>query len=260
MKRQTVIKLLQTIEGFFKQSRYNVALETILRSEEYRKFRNELYSSLSKQIDKISSIQTINTIVGVFKADEIPYKEIRSNLDSVWLPLTTILAIEDYESYLKYVAQTAGEFAYRDVGLDGEFEISKKLLRAIKKQQKTTLESVEDTTKEWMAKVIYQSVNIGQSHYDISKNLRSGLEKIVQYRSDVIAEQEAAMLLGMITLSAFEEKGIMMKRLITSRDELVCPICTADEAAGSISLEDEFPSGNKTTPIHIGCRCFIVPG
>jgi SPP1 gp7 family putative phage head morphogenesis protein len=260
MKHQTVIKLLQTIEGFFKQSRYNVALETILRSSEYKKFRNELYSALSTQIDRIANTQTITRIIGMIKSEEIPYKEIRKNLDDVWIPLTTFLAIEDYEAYLLYSAKTSGEFRYRDAGIEAEFSVSKQLLRNIKKQEKNTLISIDETTKEWMAKVIYQSANAGQSHMDISRNLRSGLDRVVEYRSDVIAEQEAAMLLGIITLSAFEEKQIMTKRLITARDELVCPICTADEAAGSIALDDEFPSGNKTTPIHIGCRCFLVPG
>jgi hypothetical protein len=42
-------------------------------------------------------------------------------------------------------------------------------------------------------------------------------------------------------------------------DPDACPVCLKNALAGSIGLDDLFPSGDNTPPAHPRCRCDILP-
>ena len=55
----------------------------------------------------------------------------------------------------------------------------------------------------------------------------------------------------------YRSAGIRKVRLLTNRDDLVCPICRPLDSM-IVSIDDDVP-GLGWPPWHVGCRCFIAP-
>lgn len=54
------------------------------------------------------------------------------------------------------------------------------------------------------------------------------------------------------------KSGVPFKKFVTEpRDIWPCDLCTENEDAGVIKVEDEFPNG--PVPTHVRCRCSEVP-
>lgn len=82
-------------------------------------------------------------------------------------------------------------------------------------------------------------------------------QRLLQDRRKTIAQTEGRKATSAAREAAAEERGDLWKRSISAGDDRVSDICAENEAAGMIGIDEEFPSGDITTPFHPNCRCTI---
>jgi hypothetical protein len=78
-------------------------------------------------------------------------------------------------------------------------------------------------------------------------------------RADLIARTEVFNINNDVALASFktarDQSGVaMLKEWITGGDD-PCEDCLSNEAAGPISLDDDFPSGDDAPTAHPRCSC-----
>ncbi len=80
-------------------------------------------------------------------------------------------------------------------------------------------------------------------------------------RALTIAETEVAAVNGQASLESYHaaRAGGLGVRKAWFAEPGCCAVCEANAEAGPIDLDDEFPSGDDTTPAHPKCRCVVSP-
>lgn len=260
MQLQQLIQAQRAIETFFYRVRVNIALHDILNSKEHSEFKKKMNAGIKAQLIHFATTDKIDQLLEVKKVDGKPDEDsIFDNINPLFLGLLVFVASDDIQRYLEYSAKRGGTSAYHLLEIDGQYVLTDSMKKLIAQRIPELVGFLDETTQKWLARLVARAAFGGASSYEIAKLLRDQARKIAQIRSEIIAENEAAVYLGEATLEVYKDNGVDYKRLITSRDERVCPICIADEDAGDIPLNQAFPSGRVFTPIHIGCRCFVLP-
>jgi hypothetical protein len=86
-------------------------------------------------------------------------------------------------------------------------------------------------------------------------------QKLLRERKAGIAQHEARIATEHAREAEAKADGARWKTNITSGGPRVCSICQDNEAAGSISINEPFPSGHDTAPFHPGsCACSVAYG
>ncbi len=111
-------------------------------------------------------------------------------------------------------------------------------------------------TKKRLAHVISDGIKNKRGVPGLAADIRREFGDMATKRARVIARTETADALE----QAFEERGKAMgvtgKRVVTSDP---CPICTANEAEGTVPMDHVFSSGDARPPFHPNCRCALAP-
>jgi GNAT superfamily N-acetyltransferase len=86
-------------------------------------------------------------------------------------------------------------------------------------------------------------------------------EKDIVTRAQLIAETEASFAVHEASVEAGAFAGATLDKVFSKAwrvDGAPCPRCIANRDAGTIGLDDPFPSGDQSPPAHVGCRCSLV--
>lgn len=258
MANRKLLDIRNSIEQFFYKIQLNIALHAAMESEEYITFRDDLEKAITKQIIYFAKIQKVNQVVGVSKAID---EDILKNIKRLWVPITDFVSRTKIKDYLTWVFEKSGQTVYNTVNTEQSFspENHEAILAYIKNRSGDLAGIVDDTTISMIAKTITKGYESGESHYQIAKLVRAAATEVAEFRAELIAENEAALLIGELTIDVYKQNNIAYKKFVTSRDERVCPICIGDEEAGTIKVDEVFPSGVLAPPAHVVCRCFLLP-
>ncbi|MET7242487.1 phage portal protein [Methylobacterium sp. EM32] len=119
---------------------------------------------------------------------------------------------------------------------------------------------IDDTTRASLRETIVSGLtrNIGS---DAIADEIEGSYAFSAERALTIAETEVAAVNGQASLESYHAAradGIGVRKQWFA-EEGCCAVCEANAEAGPIDLDDEFPSGDDTTPAHPKCRCVVGP-
>lgn len=254
MNNQNLIQVQRSIEQFFYKVRVNIALHNVMQTSDYRAFRKQMRIAIENQILYFAKTEKVNQVVGAQKSDHT-----FENLILLYPVLQKFIDQEDFEKYLTMAGQKGVDAAINLLGNNQQYSLDGQMKEAFLNRVDSSFSQIDNTTMNWIDKTLRDAMDRGLSSYDTAKLLRDNAREQALMRSETIAEQEAAWALGETQLDVYKEAGVEKKKLVTSRDELVCALCLADEEAGEINANDAFPSGAVATPIHIRCRCFVMP-
>lgn len=172
-----------------------------------------------------------------------------------------------------------GKFAEADnLNISGAFSLPN--YRAQKYARDHAAEAVtriNSTTRKEIARIVQQGVENGTSYGDIADAIRSKFkdfavpqpQKHIANRGVLVAVTELANAYceaNLQTAGMLQQSGVqMMKAWQTLEDDRVSDGCEANQSAGWIPLDREFPSGHMRPPRFPGCRCdmlteMMVPG
>lgn len=263
MKLPQLKKIKRSIENFFYKIRFNIALNNILKTKRHLNLRDDFKKALKKQLRYYSTEDRIDEIRGVKKTEEIVNPDLHDNLLTFWIPILAILDSLDRErmrDYYYWVADQAGQAALDKLHVDQEFHLRDKAVKKrLDQRVSEMMEFVDETTQEWLVNKVRNGLQNDLSSREIAKLVRDSLDDYVANRADLIAEHETAFIFGQVELEVYKKSGIEYHKWRTQRDELVCEICWANEAAGTIQIGNPFPNGVTNPPAHFRCRCFVLP-
>lgn len=118
---------------------------------------------------------------------------------------------------------------------------------------------LSDSTREMIRGTIVAAEEEGWSNDRLAKELRESYGFSKQ-RADTIARTETKFADSEGSMIAWKSSGVKMKKeWVRSANDYDCDICEANEQQGPIDLDDDFDSGDETTPAHPNCECIVSP-
>jgi SPP1 gp7 family putative phage head morphogenesis protein len=225
----------------------NTILDAIEKSKEFKDFKRAAKDALLEQIKPFTKPATIDKITQAAKS-----------IDEKYLPyvddLLPEIDIQDYEDYVSYAAQTAADSTLLSLGLKGAFSITNdKFKQWVKDRENYLIDSVNETTKQYIVQTISDGKIEGLSNEEIASQISSEYDDISDTRADIIVRTEV----GNASLDAadtiYDEQGFTQKVFRTSEDDMVCPVCEAMDGQ-TIDVGEDF--GDDGDLQHPNCRCF----
>ena len=117
---------------------------------------------------------------------------------------------------------------------------------------------MDDETKTRLAKAVADAIENKRGVPGLAKNIREEFADMTRYRSQMIARTETAKALGEGSHQRMKEMGIEYHEWVRTSG-YDCDVCEDNENAGIIPIDDAFPSGDMTPPVHPNCMCVVSP-
>lgn len=127
-------------------------------------------------------------------------------------------------------------------------------LEALLAQAEVTIKSVRDGYLNRLGDTLAAGAARGASVDELADDIR-GL--LAVDRAEMIANTETARAMTQASMDTYRANSVAGKAVITAEDQRVCEFCAANEAAGPIPLDQDFPFPEP--PTHPLCRCAVVP-
>lgn len=261
--RQRIVKVLNR-DGI------NVALYHVEHSDRFAHFRNQLQETLMANIKHVAKPDKVRALLMWTKPGPHKYSRVykpamqkaqdpnKKLLDEtgIFLGSQTVGSV-DLSTYLQWVGQEGGQSALDKVGISGTFVMKNQaLLNYFDDYSNLLIDSLDDTTKAWIASKIQYGRENFMSPDEIAQMLIDDGEGITALRARQIAVTESAKGLTTVELQAMQRYNIEQKTWHTSEDDRVEPICLALDTT-TVAISKTFPGGYDGPPAHVFCRCFL---
>jgi len=160
--------------------------------------------------------------------------------------------------YFVSAGRYGGQEVLNRLGIEATFGgFDKKITKQLAKRAELLINTVDNTTKDKIAKIVSGGRKAGLSPNEIQKEITKRIKEISPERAGLIVQAETANAIGTVEIITAKQNGIDKKEWITSGDDLVSEGCIENEDAGPIPIEDSFPSGDQAPPRHPRCRCYL---
>lgn len=234
------------------------------------------YDNFKSTVDKYltdieeKSISNLHTAVGkkktLKKAFDLfdPALEIETGVD-LFTPLLEQIG-----------AMTAAE-TYALLDVKGAYIPSKSLRETLQANVRRFVKSVVGTDELKLTGILEQGIEQGSSIAEIERNIRSNFGEFKKTQSERIARTETLRASQEGTLDAYKESGVVeAKQWLTAKDDRVCEYCGPMNGKTVGLSKDWFKKGDTfygtadkplsfkydsvtTPPLHVSCRCDILP-
>lgn len=238
----------------------NVTLNEIEATREFKEVRAEIEDFLFSQVEKIMVTELVEQAVLLTrKADTNPQIQflIERELNNI---KPSRFLIDIVVNLLARAEQIAGQDAVDTLIAGTKYTI--KNSQYIRDRVNNLFPQLNTTT----AKQISEELENARGGFlTIEETIQYVLEKqreMIKNRSQIIAENEVAQVAGATQNEVYRKSGVTVLKWVTSRDERVCPICQPLDNK-VININGTWVGGKgiigKYPPLHINCRCFVVP-
>lgn len=116
----------------------------------------------------------------------------------------------------------------------------------------TLLSGVSDSVQAEIRRLVADTLEQGDSLQTLQRQIRQSYAYSADHAA-TIARTETATSLGQGAHQAARDAGKSEKRWYAQLQETTCDECEANEGAGWIDIDDDFPSGDSTIPVHPNC-------
>lgn len=257
----TKLKILKQIaKKSLMNYQVNITLLQIEASQEYKKFKKEINNFLFDQVKQVITLEFVEQLLmRTRKADTNPEIQfsIERELNQIQ-PSQNLINIT-FEFFRK-VQSIAGQNAVDTLTQNATYQLRD--TGYIRSKSNEIWSGLNTTT----AKQISQEIETAKEGFlNLQETIDYVLEKqreIIRNRSELIADQEASMIAGGTTYDIYKKSGVVALKWVTSQDERVCPICQPiNNQIVNINgiFNNNLGNMGKYPPIHINCRCFVVP-
>lgn len=177
---------------------------------------------------------------------------------------------DEFRDYLEDVATDSGKAALSIMGSRANDLVNQVNERSVSwaRQHAADLAGVnedspyalDNTTRDMLRSTITSGIEDNLSAEEIG-DLIEDAYAFSEDRADLIAMTEVAAANSYGALAGYEEAkemGITVRKSWLMLED-ACDICQENADAGTIELDEEFPSGDLAPPGHPNCRCVLVP-
>ena len=117
---------------------------------------------------------------------------------------------------------------------------------------------ITDETRAGLADLLEQQTAQGWTVDELAEKIDAAYA-FSPGRAEVIARTETRLADSMGQLASWKESGVVARKVWLTSNDGCCDVCKENAAAGEIDIDDEFPSGDESTPGHPNCKCTIAP-
>lgn len=216
-------------------------------SKKFKKFKEKMEQLLNLQVDPFTKVKNIEEVMNFSKIDT----SIQSGVDIYFKSISD----EEIITYMTWAADKGAEHAYSTLQIESAFKPNDKFIESLKKREQYLINSVDETTKEWLVREITNGKENALTNEEVARNIRDNFPDISKSRADTIVRTEVAHALQQGELYVYKKEGIEYKRWVLSED--IDDVCGINAESGPIAVNKSFPSGDDAPPAHPNCRCFI---
>lgn len=255
-------KIKWALEKFFYTSGTNIAFYNASRDPRARVFRERCEKALEKQIKPYLKESNVKAL-----REQVPPK--LEKIDDAFLEAIVLALFDSFvdliegganyiDEFLRWAGGLGGQSAFDKAGISVTFKLfNPEVVAKLRDRQLLLINSVDNTTKEWIGRTVASGYQKGLSDSEIIKQLMRLGKTMTALRARKIVETEIAHAMGLVEWETMKRNGSEFKEWTTSRDERVCPTCLGNEKQGPIPVNEEFESGVMTVPAHVFCRCYM---
>lgn len=258
--KSTKDNIRNIIKRSLKNLNTNVTLNEIEATREFKEVKSEIEDFLFKQVKEIMVTELVEqTLLLTRKADTNPQIQylIERELNNI---KPSRFLIDIVINLLSRAEQIAGQDAVDTLTQNAVYRIKNNAY--IRDRVEKLFPQLNVTT----AKDISQELEEAKGGFlTVQETIDYVLEKqreIIKNRSQIIAENESALIAGQTQNEIYRKSGVMVLKWVTSQDERVCPICQPLNNK-VININGTWVGGKgiigKYPPLHINCRCFVIP-
>lgn len=118
---------------------------------------------------------------------------------------------------------------------------------------------IDETTRVLLRESVEKALIEGQSADELKAALIDDWAFSAE-RAETIARTEIAKADMVGAMEGYRASGLVAGKIwSTSEDDLVSEACNENKAAGILSVDAAFPSGDDAPPEHPNCRCSVLP-
>lgn len=249
------------IEKFVYERGTNVALYNAEQSTEFKGFQSDCESALYAAIEYVAQYKTIlPLLISLAKGPSDPLL----NQVSTLVATRSFGNGVDLKAFLVWAGTQGGQAVLDKLSIDSTFGLrNQAIIDYFGNYANLRIDSVDETTKKWIAAKIQEGKDQGLTPFQIQQLLLDEGKGITEQRAEKITLYETAKAMTYVEIEAASRYGIQQKQWKTSRDEKVCPIC-GNEPGGLAELIVGVKENFKTDygewegpPAHVYCRCYL---
>lgn len=253
----------KALEKFFYSSGTNIAFYNASRKPEYKEFRVFCERAIRKQVMDFATEDSVRAIVDrvpktLTKVDDTIIDTI---LSAILVSFTKTIkgGAATIDNFMLWAGIHGGQAWLNKAQIDLTFRLfNPEVVSKLQDRRNYLINTLDETTKDWIARVISKGVVSGKTNAEIVRDLQEQVKDMSKLRARKIVETETAHAMGMVELETAKRNGATQKKWVTSRDEKVCPICNGNEQQGFIPLHEQFVmSKTLAVPGHVFCRCYL---
>lgn len=244
-----------------KLSRRNEPLEYYRTQREYKAFRTQFKTAITKQMSDIADELNNTKDNRLTGPDGATYT--KHHLLQKFVPISNYIDKNNVVKYYKSVYNYTVKTAYQRNGViakgDFTFNITNKNIIAQLGDQANSLldlSSLDSTTQDQLWNIISTGIDDGLTPYEIADTIQANIGGISDYRANMIADTETANIMGNANLDFMTNNGVEYKQWVTAGDN-PCDECQSNEDAGEIPVDENFPTGDDSEPAHPNCECYV---
>jgi len=159
-----------------------------------------------------------------------------------------------FEGFENGYKMQAGEF-----GLEASFKLKpEQAVSWARTNAAEHITKINETTELEIRDLIARSIDEGRDYGSVSREIRDRFDGFSTQRAQLVAVQENAMAYESGQARIVDEirgAGIEMEKALSGPDDdITSDICRDALDMGWIGVDEEFPGGETTAPLHVGCR------
>lgn len=240
------------IEKAVAKTGVNVLLKHIENSTYYKNFLKQLSKALLNQVRGVAKEGNIERLLMFTKVAE---PQLIVELSTIFIKLEELI---DLKTYLLRVANATGKYNNELRGITGAFYLTNtELVNYFDDHSKLIINSVDDTTKKWIAERIQKGKDKNLNPREIANMLVDDAIGMSEQRALTIVLTETANAMSVTQRAMAQRDGVKYMIWNTSEDEKVCPICLPLDGKKATPT-GAFEGGYAGPPAHPSCRCFMT--
>lgn len=218
-----------------------------------KKFDLKVQQFISKVVDGfLAHLESEIATIKDFKA-----KDYFDDSEDDW----QVQAQLDFTPLLMDQVVLAGQEAYRLIGKKDDVYLPDKLRAKIAENVTKFTQSMLDTDRDTLVKILTDGLASGQSVPEIRTAIQADFDNITKSQAQRITRTEVLRASNQASLDAYKQSGVVEgKQWLTAGADDEC----ADYEGDIVALDDnfygydtEFQDGDP--PLHPNCRCVILP-
>lgn len=262
LSKRDAIRYIRKIQTKLGQ---NVVLDELEKKTQYEQFVTDSRRTLLSQVDIPSQIIEDAQSLVIKREDANPF--IVQIITKAFVPFKQAFQSANKKSSLDFyiwAAEASASMSLDQLFGSPDFTLTNEVvLSELETLQNLMIESVDQTTKEDIAKLIQQGTRGELTGQEIQQLIRESYTDISKNRAEAIARTELTNVASYMDTQVYQKSGITQYEWQTVLDDRVSQRCNGlhgqivGAGANFVSTADGW-TGTRP-PAHVNCRCRLEP-